>query len=142
MNWLAAISTKVWAGALGAVLALLTASLLITYTRGLTIKGLEADLTQAKSTVAAKQARIDALLTDLAGWQAKVAAQNAALDALKKEATERAAASLKALAEARRLAARAQARVNELEARLAAPTPPGADCKTAVEEVRSGLDLQ
>lgn len=136
------LTTKVLGYAAGVLAIALAATLLWSYTQGVRIDGLNADLKACRADVTAEQNRVKQCQADIRTWQGKVNEQNAAIQKMREEALARAQEAARLLARARAAAVTAEARAKELEARLAAPTPPGADCKTAIEEVRSGLDLQ
>lgn len=92
------------------------------------IKTLEADVETAKKTIAAQQSAL------------KVCSDQT--DALKAEGDKRQAAADEALSRAQLEARRHQETNKRLEALRVAPTPSGADCRTALKEIRKGATVR
>lgn len=141
MSWLMGLESKVWLIVVGALLAIVALLGVFNYARGLKIDGLQSDLKVCRADVAIEQGRVRQCQADVRVWEGKVNEQNAAIQKVKAEAAARAQESARLLVRARAAAATSEVKVRELEAKLAAPTPPAADARQAVQEVRSQLDL-
>lgn len=125
-----------------AALAAVVAAGLLAFAVKIKIATLEADLARCRAEVEVEQRRVEHCKADVRMWQGQVNEQNAAIQKIKAEALARAQESARLLARARAAAVSAEQRVKELQAKLDAPTPPGADARQAVLEIRAQLDLE
>lgn len=142
IGFLTGLSTKVWLVALGALLAVVAALGFVNFTRGLTIASLEKKLATCSADFAAETSRLNQCRTDVKGWEGRVSEQNAAIQKLREESAARADEAARLLARARAAAASAEQRARDLEAKLKAPTPRGADARQAVLELRAQLERE
>ena len=106
------------------------------------IDSLTTYLSECQASLTVERDKLKQCFADVRGWEGKVGEQNAAIQKLKAEATARAQEAARLLARARAAAITAELKVKDLEARLAAPTPAGADARQAVLEVRAQLDKE
>lgn len=137
--WLAGLNIKVLGYAvLGAALAAVT---LWSYTQGLRIDALKANLEECKADVEHRRTQVAQCKEGLRAWSGKVNEQNEYIQKMRADSLARAQESARLLARTRAAAVTAEVRAKELEAKLAAPTPPGADARQAVSEIRAQLDL-